>query len=529
MAVYQISKIQIRRGKANSETGFPQLASGELGWAIDTQELYIGNGSIAEGAPYIGKTKILTSRDISSTTGNLISLLPYTYRATSNSPIVTGPSASFPVTRTIQSRLDDNISSADFATVGDGIVDNTVLLQRAITQLFSNPTVDKAFANTAAGISARVTLRLPPGTYKITNAINIPSYATIIGAGVDKTIIENTQTSDIFRFVPDANSTESVTNPRYVTIRGMTLSSPDGANAGINATNLTDSLFEDLKIIGSWTAGSSFTDHNAIYLKNASNNRFNNITINNHYSGITGDINSANNTFNNVIITVCNFGINLGNGLSANGPFNTQVTNLTLSSITNNGIYIENGTNNSISNVSMANVGGPDVAPTRPQIYFNDYRNSVSNLRSVRATVMASPSAILPKFVPIAVGRVEYSSTVTNTTITVVGNTTALIRFPIPTDSEGNNPGLTDVTYTIDYTYKSNNLSRNGVMVLYVPPSPTTLTLSLDDEYTCTGSMSNSVLLEFSASILNNNVSLNYLNSYSGDTGIFSYKYTAIS
>ena len=48
MAVVQISRIQIRRGRKNSGTGLPQLASGEIAWAIDTQELYIGNGAIAQ-------------------------------------------------------------------------------------------------------------------------------------------------------------------------------------------------------------------------------------------------------------------------------------------------------------------------------------------------------------------------------------------------------------------------------------------------------------------------------------------------
>jgi hypothetical protein len=41
----------------------PQLASGELGWALDTQHLYIGNGSTSEGAPSVGNTRILTERD----------------------------------------------------------------------------------------------------------------------------------------------------------------------------------------------------------------------------------------------------------------------------------------------------------------------------------------------------------------------------------------------------------------------------------------------------------------------------------
>ena len=63
MAVVQISKIQIRRGRKNTGSGLPQLSSGELGWAIDSQELYIGNGAVAEGAPTVGNTKILTQED----------------------------------------------------------------------------------------------------------------------------------------------------------------------------------------------------------------------------------------------------------------------------------------------------------------------------------------------------------------------------------------------------------------------------------------------------------------------------------
>ena len=63
MAVVQISKIQVRRGQKNIGTGLPQLASGEIGWAIDTRELFIGNGAVSEGAPAVGNTKVLTQYD----------------------------------------------------------------------------------------------------------------------------------------------------------------------------------------------------------------------------------------------------------------------------------------------------------------------------------------------------------------------------------------------------------------------------------------------------------------------------------
>jgi hypothetical protein len=63
MAVLQISRIQLRRGKKNEASGLPQLASGEMAWAIDSQELYIGNGAVSEGAPAVGNTRLLTEND----------------------------------------------------------------------------------------------------------------------------------------------------------------------------------------------------------------------------------------------------------------------------------------------------------------------------------------------------------------------------------------------------------------------------------------------------------------------------------
>ena len=66
MAIVSISKIQIRRGRANSGTGLPQLSSGEMAWAIDTKELFIGNGAVSEGAPFVGNTRILTEADVES-------------------------------------------------------------------------------------------------------------------------------------------------------------------------------------------------------------------------------------------------------------------------------------------------------------------------------------------------------------------------------------------------------------------------------------------------------------------------------
>ena len=99
MAITQISRIQHRRGLKEE---LPQLAAGELGWAVDTQELYIGNGTTAEGAPETGNTKIITEDD------NILSVAKtYTYRGNTVAPVVTGVSANTPIVRTLQQKLDD--------------------------------------------------------------------------------------------------------------------------------------------------------------------------------------------------------------------------------------------------------------------------------------------------------------------------------------------------------------------------------------------------------------------------------------
>ena len=106
MAVVQISRIQHRRGRARTSP-VPQLASGELGWAIDDQQLFIGNGAVSEGAPTVGNTRILTEKD------DLLELAgQYAYKR--DISFLTGVDASTPVERTLQQKLDDHVSLFDF-------------------------------------------------------------------------------------------------------------------------------------------------------------------------------------------------------------------------------------------------------------------------------------------------------------------------------------------------------------------------------------------------------------------------------
>jgi hypothetical protein len=57
VAIVQISRITNRKGL---QENLPQLAGAELGWSIDSRRLFIGNGTLQEGAPVIGNTEVLT-------------------------------------------------------------------------------------------------------------------------------------------------------------------------------------------------------------------------------------------------------------------------------------------------------------------------------------------------------------------------------------------------------------------------------------------------------------------------------------
>lgn len=178
MAVISISKIQVRRGL---QENLPQLASAEMGWSIDQRRLFIGNGSIAEGAPAIGNTEVLTSNsDI------LTAINSYTFRGVESTYTSrTGASRTTPITRTLQNKIDELIiSSRDFGTIGDGVADDTIALQRAIDQIFP---IDYFVT-----VGVRRKLNIPAGTYKITAPLTIPPYASIHGDGTLATIIRQT-------------------------------------------------------------------------------------------------------------------------------------------------------------------------------------------------------------------------------------------------------------------------------------------------------------------------------------------------
>jgi hypothetical protein len=71
LAVIQVSQIQVR---SVYQEDLPTLATGEFGWCVDTQRLFIGKGTLAEGAPVTGVTEVLTEYSIGLINVGLVAL-----------------------------------------------------------------------------------------------------------------------------------------------------------------------------------------------------------------------------------------------------------------------------------------------------------------------------------------------------------------------------------------------------------------------------------------------------------------------
>ena len=199
MAIVQISQITNRKGL---QVDLPQLAGAELGWSTDTRQLYIGNGTLEDGAPIIGNTEILTEFSDILNFSNA-----YTYKGQAAGYTVQTTPSGTPVSQSLQSWLDQYASVLDFGAVGDGTTDCTEAINWALYQLYcreSNPQV-------------RRSLFFPAGVYKVSGPINVPSYATLVGEGADNSVIYRTAGS-VFTGTIQATATMA-----GATIAGTTL------------------------------------------------------------------------------------------------------------------------------------------------------------------------------------------------------------------------------------------------------------------------------------------------------------------
>jgi len=108
MAVIQISQIQVRSGL---QEDLPQLATGEFGWSVDTQRLFIGKGTLAEGAPTVGVTEILTEYSVGLINTGIIALEANVANLAANVTLIQSELANITGVYTETITLPDNITT----------------------------------------------------------------------------------------------------------------------------------------------------------------------------------------------------------------------------------------------------------------------------------------------------------------------------------------------------------------------------------------------------------------------------------
>ena len=253
MAIVQISQITNRKGL---DINLPQLAGAELGWSTDTRQLYIGNGTLEEGAPIIGNTEILTEfSDILNFTNT------YTYKGeAAGYTVQTGVTAGTPVTLSLQQWLDQFASVLDFGATGDGVTDDTAAINRALYQLYCrevNPQI-------------RRSLFFPAGVYRVTSAIKIPPYATLVGEGNNNSLIVMddgvddyvARTADSLQNIGVNIGDAGAITPQYVTVTDMGFSHLDPTGSIFLVQNATNCNFNRVGFRGASTTANLDSDAN---------------------------------------------------------------------------------------------------------------------------------------------------------------------------------------------------------------------------------------------------------------------------
>ena len=515
MAVVQISRIQVRRGQAQQGSGIPQLASGEFGWAVDTRELYIGNGSVSEGAPVVGNTKLLTQYD------NLFSVADtYIYKDSAGT-VATGGVGGTDIQRSLQQRLDDRVSGRAFGLTGETSQVATTKLQTAIDQLFINDT-------TKGNPSSRVILHLEAGEYIIDDTIYIPPYTTIIGAGADKTIIRTTSSiTEMFKTVnssstpgapADKSTTTTLNQAKNVTIKGITIETTV-ANKGLVLECCKDSIFEDIRIKGPWTSGDSYSTDTGLEMNNLSlvssvvetrNNSFKNVTINGFTYAVSSDWDTNTNNFVDCDFFDLGYGFAFGTNLESldptqfssknYGPYNNIIERCRFNDIDRQAIWIKFGEwNKSINNrfEGCGNDGGPDYISQHSIIKFVTNTNTSDGDYFSRTKVLGFTPGYWTSYdyhpeiegsVSAELGEV-HTVNITYTGLDGTGDPIYSKKFRLPAE-----PDIANQTYDIDYiiTSRSYPAHRRGTLTIIVDGF--NKTVLVDDDYNFIGASGDTYL-----------------------------------
>jgi hypothetical protein len=472
MAIVQISQITNRLGL---NIDLPQLAGGELGWSTDTRQLYIGNGTLTQGAPVIGNTEILT--EFSDIT-NLANKYKYTYKgAAAGYTVQTGPTPGNPITLSLQSWLDQFASVLDFGAKGDGLTDDTAAINRALKQLYciqSNPQI-------------RRSLFFPAGVYKVSSPINIPSYATLYGEGSDNSVIQMVasggtgtcvaQTADSLQQTGVNIGNGGATPPTDINIALMGFQSLDNTKNIFLAQSVINSEFHSVGFYGvgtTTTLTSATADKSCVLLSSSMVTTSDLLFDGCRFSGTTYGVNTSDIT-KGITVTNSNFnilyqGVALGTGsIISGGPTGTRITTNVFDNIYDAGvIFGEVSLNVSGYNI-FYDVANYFLGSGNPQLSIiiiqGDNNVSIGDMfERTDAFAAQYPRVSLGTSVSIATtngSQIQLGSkTVQSGLVTVLSANTTGTAFTVDTST-----GI--LSFKVDYSITQNSTKfRSGTLVI---------------------------------------------------------------
>jgi len=491
MAVIEIARIQVRRGQEN-QTGVPVLAGGEFGWAADTERLFIGLRR-DDGGSRDANIELLTEnhlRNFFSSASTATTQALYTYEK--GSDITKLSPVSVEIARSIQQKLDSvDPSVLDFG-VSSGLNDNTTALRVAVENLFLDPLQTNPLYPTS---STSKTLRIPSGIYNIADTIFIPKNTTIIGDGIDRTIINLTSTgSHIFQTI-DSTSIGSaggaasyVTFPSIATpgtpdnirIEGMTLQYATTTNIdkclSLVSLDIADNaVIKDVRFTGNYIPNLSTNtnyagiDIRAYGITSSEHVIIDNCTFDHLRYGVKSNHDILNPIIQNSQFTDLYKGIAFNDPIDPvhglTGPKFSRISNNRFKRIEAQGLFVGTGTVGTATNhvsignqyIDVGNLSGGETSSTGTSIiYFASPGNVSHDDYFERSILQARLSSANLVYNPLIAGRATIDSFAVSAIAVPSAASVYIRRFPITQFAQ---------FATIKYSAQSNEpVDRKGLL-----------------------------------------------------------------
>lgn len=519
MAVVQISKIQLRRGKKNVGTGLPQLASGEMAWAIDSQELFIGNGAVSEGAPYVGRTKILTEHD---SILDLVANYTYKYDSDLGQSLIDGV-----VTRTLQSKLDDGtVNARNFGIESTVTKSYAQLINPLESKQDQTEKIQQAIDSVTAG--SNVTIEFDPGEYYIYDTITLPSNVKLTGYGKDQTIFTYLGTAtEVFTTVLDANK---------IKLQDFTVKTLNNNTVLLTIDSAKECQLTNVKFLYETnsvnTAGT--VANNRIGIKLAGNgtvsyNRFAGCEFKNLTYGVYADSNASFNKFDDCLLEFLHQGFNLGTGSSGGANYNT-ITNCIFDKITRQGLFVQLGTGNRSRGNTYKDVGSTasgTFSAFSVIRFASDGNSSIHDIFERQQFLEPNDPLFNNNPYLSEIDGVAYRETREPRQISLITTSIPTMAFKL---GIGNATGV-----QVNYVYRSTVLDqmRRGTLSIAVDKDLNLVQLSDEYEYVGLNPSGEDAVL-FTATLQTSGgvevLRVNYVNNNAGDAGnTFTYTYSVLS